>query len=102
MGKARGRISQGQCGCGNLQSMIGRNSYGEKVYRPICNTCKRKGRRTKSDHCENCGFVALHAVQLDVDHKDGDGSNNLPENVWTLCANCHRLKTHVNEDWKKK
>ncbi len=102
MGKARGRTTQGICPCGNLQSGIGRNSHGEKVYRPICNTCKRRGRRTKKDHCENCGFIALHAVQLDVDHKDADGSNNSPENIWTLCANCHRLKTHVNKDWAKK
>jgi 5-methylcytosine-specific restriction endonuclease McrA len=31
--------------------------------------------------------------QLDVDHIDGNHRNNNPENLQTLCANCHRLKT---------
>lgn len=45
-------------------------------------------------YCENCGFVALDLCQLDVDHIDGDHHNNNPDNLQTLCANCHRLKTH--------
>jgi 5-methylcytosine-specific restriction endonuclease McrA len=41
-------------------------------------------------------------VQLDVDHIDGNRSNNELSNIQTLCANCHRLKTKQNQDWKKK
>jgi 5-methylcytosine-specific restriction endonuclease McrA len=37
-------------------------------------------------------------VQLDVDHIDGDHTNNELNNLQTLCANCHRLKTQVNND----
>src|SRR3954452_6494438 len=44
--------------------------------------------------CSHCGFVAEHVVQLDVDHIDGNHNNNAPENLQTLCANCHRLKTY--------
>jgi 5-methylcytosine-specific restriction endonuclease McrA len=45
-----------------------------------------------------CGFIPVDRIQLDVDHKDGNRANNDPSNVWTLCANCHRLKTKRNKD----
>lgn len=53
----------------------------------------------KKSYCEACGFVAIHRSQLDIDHIDGDHSNNSLNNLQTLCANCHRLKTQVNKDW---
>lgn len=56
----------------------------------------------KKGYCEKCGFIPQHSCQLDVDHKDGDHSNNHIDNLQTLCANCHRLKTHQNRDWIKK
>jgi 5-methylcytosine-specific restriction endonuclease McrA len=43
--------------------------------------------------CAKCNFVAVDPCQLDVDHKDGNHQNNELSNLWTLCANCHRLKT---------
>ena len=52
----------------------------------------------KKSYCEACGFVAIHRSQLDIDHIDGDHSNNSLNNLQTLCANCHRLKTHLNGD----
>lgn len=48
--------------------------------------------------CEKCGFKAVDTCQLDVDHIDGDKSNNDPSNHQILCANCHRLKTKLNKD----
>lgn len=45
-----------------------------------------------------CGFVPVDECQLDVDHINGDHSDNSIENLQTLCANCHRLKTKLNED----
>ena len=47
--------------------------------------------------CDECGFVAVDICQLDVDHVDGDWSNDDPENLQVLCANCHRLKTYRPE-----
>ncbi len=52
----------------------------------------------KKDYCEHCNFKPVHISQLDVDHIDGDRYNNDPSNLQTLCANCHRLKTHLNGD----
>ena len=48
----------------------------------------------KKSECERCGFVAEHKSQLDVDHIDKNRLNNSPENLRTLCANCHRLITY--------
>ena len=52
----------------------------------------------KKDICEHCGFIPVHSSQLDVDHINGDHWNNDPSNLQTLCANCHRLKTHLSGD----
>lgn len=50
--------------------------------------------------CERCLFVPEHVCQLDVHHKDENRGNNSPENLATLCANCHRLY-HVKRLWIK-
>ena len=51
--------------------------------------------------CSKCGFVPENICQLDVDHINGNKLDNSPENLQTLCANCHRLKTYLNNDWDK-
>lgn len=56
----------------------------------------------KKKHCEHCGFVAIHPTQLDVDHIDGNHKNNELSNLKTLCANCHRLKTAIHQEWENK
>ena len=61
---------------------------------------KRPYRAFVKDQCERCGFIPEHLCQLDVDHKDADHKNNAPENLQTLCANCHRLKTFEGRDWE--
>lgn len=55
--------------------------------------------------CEPCGFKPVHIRQLDIHHIDLDRTNNNPDNLMTLCANCHRL-VHVppeeiesSEEW---
>ena len=35
---------------------------------------------------------------LDVDHIDGDPSNDSAENCQTFCKCCHAYKTHINGD----
>jgi hypothetical protein len=89
-------------------------SYGR--YKAVCRQCYndrygindtlrrskmrtgRSGYEYKGSICEQCGFVPIHSCQLDVDHKDGDRKNGARENIQTLCANCHRLKTWENQD----
>ena len=66
------------------------------------NSIPKGYRKHKKKYCQNCGFVALHKCQLDVDHIDGNHNNNNLDNLQTLCANCHRLKTYINQDWKIK
>ncbi len=55
-------------------------------------------RRFKKDICELCGFKPVNMCQLDIDHIDGNHSNDDLSNLQTLCANCHRLKTFLNKD----
>ena len=62
---------------------------------------KKPYKKHKKDYCEKCGFVAEHTVQLDVDHIDGNHKNNELSNLQTLCSNCHRLKTYLNNDYIK-
>ena len=83
---------------------------GKDTYRAICSTCEdilyyknypnrnAMYRIHKKDHCEFCGFIPVDQCQLDVDHIDGNKNNNDTNNLQTLCANCHRLKTKLNKD----
>jgi len=76
--------------------------------RKKCTTCQRGYSRHdrkytlhKKDHCENkdCTATITHPFQLTVDHVDGDKNNVSDDNLVTLCANCHSLKTHLNRDY---
>ena len=78
-------------------------SQGGGKLKLFCKSCLSKPwSRYKGKECECCGFKPVHPCQLDVDHIDGNKSNNDPANYQTLCANCHRLKTHLNSDYMSK
>lgn len=100
--KGKGRP---QCAdCNEAPSRVkGRYKDGTARYDKRCNHChetkyKYKYKYHKGDRCEDCGFIPKHKCQLDVDHIDGNHSNNNPDNFRTLCANCHRLKTFLQKD----
>lgn len=57
----------------------------------------RRYRQFKKKFCEKCGFTPLDPCQLDVDHINEEHYDNGLCNLQTLCANCHRLKTHKPE-----
>ena len=93
-------------GCMNTAKKAGVSKLGFIRYRKYCNKHdkqyhEKQYRLVKKDSCELCGFVAEHSCQLDVDHIDGNKQNNNTSNLQTLCANCHRLKTHQNKEYKK-
>ena len=43
---------------------------------------------------ENTGLDATYKGWLQVDHIDGNHTNNNPSNLQTLCACCHNIKTY--------
>jgi 5-methylcytosine-specific restriction endonuclease McrA len=96
-----------KCGKGQCKTN-GFSKLGFRKYSKYCPRCHKitynlkntNGRRYgylayKKDKCDGCGFVAKHKCQLDVDHIDGDKTNDNESNLQTLCANCHRLKTYL-------
>ena len=96
-----------RCRCGGLKRVY--HNKGRQYISKCCKACaiwsQKKNSNAKNykmhkkDYCELCGFVAKHSSQLDVDHIDGNSFNNNVDNLQTLCANCHRLKTHENRDY---
>lgn len=64
-------------------------------------------RKYRKEYCENkdgrlgykCTATIVWDGQLDVDHMDGNPSNNNPANLQTLCKCCHAYKTNINEDY---
>lgn len=56
----------------------------------------------RGEKCEICGFEAVNKCQLDIDHINGDSKNNDFSNLQILCANCHRLKTLMNKDYRER
>ena len=98
--------TKGTCVCGNKQESKGRLN-GRQYFGTFCTKCRKNQTRlkflvTQDLKCNHCGFEAVHRSQMDVDHIDGNHQNNDHSNLQVLCANCHRLKTYVNEDWKIK
>jgi hypothetical protein len=77
----------------------------------ICSAHHRSGyhpvARWRKDHCENLsGFLGFKCTttifwdgMLEVDHKNGDPSDNRPTNLQTLCSCCHKYKTKINKDY---
>jgi hypothetical protein len=93
-----GLTIRGTCHCGKKVRPRGRATSGQQIFDTKCWSCRCEYRKHKKTYCELCGFVAVVQAQLDVDHIDGNRDNNDISNLQTLCANCHRLKTHNNED----
>ena len=95
------RKSRDVCACGNATESNGIVN-GKRTYKRVCTSCRDRRRRLVADlkkpFCEVCGFVAEWRGQLDIDHADGNHHNDVPSNLQTLCANCHRLKTHRAKD----
>jgi len=106
-------------GLANIGQVVAKNA-GYRSLTEMKND-KHPYRKYRKDYCENqdgrLGFVCKAvfpdedvlnsfgieygvAPHLDVDHIDGDPSNNKPENLQTLCKCCHSIKGLINGDSK--
>ncbi len=100
-----GRINQEKCrvsGCNNLQARkYGKYSDSRPRYRSVCHYHLRKKVTVSGDHpsdklrksaCELCGYnkapCDLHRIK-----PGSEGGKYVPDNVVTLCPNCHREVT---------
>lgn len=90
--------------CGKPGEKQYTSKKGVSYFRAYCTTCYKQKQKYgtsynlfKKDKCELCGFNPINSCQLDVDHIDGNKFNNDPQNLQTLCANCHRLKTFFKQ-----
>jgi len=102
-------------GCNNKVAYVKKNTDGTKINRAVCGRCHKLrndpgtlfGRygvtEFKKNYCENtdCTATIVDRCQLDLDHVDGDKNNNTPENVRTVCKNCHAIKTKTCGDHSK-
>ncbi len=73
---------------------------GTPRYSSVCNRCHkirylRPWMAFTKDSCEMCGYTPMFKGSLDVHHRDGDKSNNDPDNYMTVCASCHRELEHL-------
>jgi 5-methylcytosine-specific restriction endonuclease McrA len=89
------------CGCGNPTMQHGINDKGEVTYKSSCHQCRTEARKHRKDQCEKCG-ISKDIAALEVDHIDGDRSNNHKSNLQTLCTKCHIAKTIKNKDHLKR
>ena len=103
-------VKQEKCKRGHLLDEKNTYLYTRKDGRVgrNCRKCRNKHTRWKrnpharykGDRCEICEFVAINECQLDVHHRDGNHDNNAETNLQTLCANCHRLVSLMQEQFK--
>lgn len=84
------------CQCGNLVEKSHTLVDGSPVWSDNCRTCRGRYRYgvVKDKTCSRCNFVPEVSAQLQIDHVDGNNQNNKPENLVTLCCNCHALKSY--------
>ncbi len=82
--------------CGeNPKAKCGKMLDGTQKFRAVCALCHRirflkPWLKYRGKECEMCEYTPMFSRSLDVHHRDGDKTNNDPDNLMTLCATCHR------------
>lgn len=83
--------------CSSNCSILNRlESSNSKIEAGLCKercTLRRYLERTRGWKCEECGASEWrgHRLSLEIEHKDGDPTNNFPSNLSLLCPNCHSI-----------
>ena len=101
-GNLRNTLGRPVCGCGNWCRTKGTYKGFRQVYGTSCHKCRGFARQHKKTSCDACGFSPGDNKKLDIDHIDGNSSNNDLGNIQTLCKPCHREKTLKNREWRKR
>ena len=91
-------------GLSNIHQVVAKNA-GFVDYNAYSNST-HVYRKHRKNYCENIdgrlGITCTATIEwdgmLDVDHKNGDPTDNRPRNLQTLCKNCHAYKTSKNKD----
>lgn len=96
--------------CINYGCFNKRMEQSNGSYRTVCASCHKAsysgtpypGNKIpyKKTYCECCK-EDFPSCCLDMDHKDGNSLNQRHSNVWTLCKNCHTMKSKIFGDSKK-
>ena len=81
------------------------NWQGGKSFEPYSKEFNKKIKKFIKERdnytCRECSISKKTGKKLDIHHIDYDKKNNSPENLITLCINCH-CKTNFNrKQWKK-
>lgn len=92
-------------GLNSMHEVVAKNA-GFASYVDYANS-KHSYRKHRKNYCENidgrlgyiCNYPIKISAQLQVDHVNGDPSDDREENCQTLCANCHTYKTHISKDY---
>jgi hypothetical protein len=78
---------------------------GQPRWKKYCSACRGKHRKGEmmsvaGMECARCRFVAIHPCQIHIDHivpLDCGGDRVDPDNLQLLCANCHAVKSAVED-----
>jgi len=84
------------CGCGKPATYQGHTKNGFKIWKSGCSNCQYYAKKHRKKFCEKCGSKK----KLQIDHIDGNRSNNDPSNLNTLCHPCHIDKTTEYNEWR--
>jgi hypothetical protein len=97
--------------CGSRPVAINYYKEDRPFYRSQCDHCsrgrgpgvpgwKRAGYK-KKDQCDKCGFKSKNSEVFNVFYVDGDLTNNRPNNLKTICANCQRVLHKEGVRWRQ-
>jgi len=71
-------------------------------YSKICHIKKHLIKK-RGHCCENCGLDKWqnHEIPLEIDHKNGNRTDNHESNLLLLCCNCHALTPTLERQKKQ-
>ncbi len=68
------------------------------IFKNISSNIRRYLISKYKNKCSKCGWNKKHPitgnVPLEIDHIDGNSSNNIEKNLQLICPNCHSLTSH--------